>query len=274
MNHLNGNSLREMLSGLPSSQLETMLHQELKSETPDDTSVRLLLDLLQEREADLPRCVTPAQEAAWERYRSAGKQKTPLMKRTWVRAASILLLAGLLMIPLIGTASADSFWDLLAKWTDSVFQFTDPREEQMPQESYVFQTDHPGLQQLYDAVTELGITEPVVPMWLPDGYEIIFCSTEKTPLKSVIWANFTDGNHELIFKLDSNAEHGKFEYYKDQTDIKKFENFGTEYHIMQNLDNRTAVWNIEKMEIQLTGDCDEDVFYKILESIYTVEEFN
>ena len=32
-------------------------------------------------------------------------------------------------------------------------------------------------QQLYNAVTELGITQPVVPMWLPDGFALTSLKT-------------------------------------------------------------------------------------------------
>ena len=45
--------------------------------------------------------------------------------------------------------------------------------ERNEQPEYVFETDHPGLQQIYDAVVEMGVTEPVVPMWVPEGYDLV-----------------------------------------------------------------------------------------------------
>lgn len=270
MNYLDGNSLREMISAMPTPALEEMLHRELKREPPDDASVRLILSVLEERERDTFDSITPEQEAAWQRYQRC---RQPSRKGMWVKAASIVLLAGLLLLPLTQTARAESIWDLLARWTDSVFQFLDPREGQPPAQEYVFQTQNPGLQQLYDAVTELGITDPVVPMWLPNGYELVECETAVTPISQGILATFSDGKSQLVYNL-SNASGEKYEYYKDDSNVIIFEKKGVEHHIMQNLDNKTAVWNIENIEIHLTGDCAEDIFYKILISIYTVEEFN
>lgn len=53
-----------------------------------------------------------------------------------------------------------------------MFELFNPHAKEVVQAPYVFQTEHPGLQKIYDAVVELEITEPVVPMLLPDGYEL------------------------------------------------------------------------------------------------------
>ena len=69
MNYLDGNSLREMISAMPTPALEEMLHRELKREPPDDASVRLILSVLEEREKDtilshqLKQCLTNLSDA-------------------------------------------------------------------------------------------------------------------------------------------------------------------------------------------------------------------
>ena len=59
-----------------------------------------------------------------------------------------------------------------------MFAFFSPDEPTQAIEEYEFRTEHPGLQEVYDAVAGLGVTEPVVPMWIPEGYTLFMCRTD------------------------------------------------------------------------------------------------
>ena len=82
-----------------------------------------------------------------------------------MQIASVLVAITLLFALLPTQANAETWWERLARWSDDFFSFFNPNESEMTEDVYIFQTDNEGLQQVYDKVVELGITEPVVPMW-------------------------------------------------------------------------------------------------------------
>ena len=166
------------------------------------------------------------------------------------------------------TANADSFWEKLAQWTDTFFEYIIPGAERT-QTEYVFETDNPGLQQVYDAVTELGVTEPIVPMWLPEGYEITDCTVETSPEKSYVRSRFLDGNCTAVFRVNISNSNIPGQYQKDGEQVKQIEIHGTTYNIMRNYENWMVAWSKENVECFITIDCQEETIYRILNSIYT-----
>lgn len=146
------------------------------------------------------------------------------------------------------------------------------REDIFGEMTYSFETENPGLQQVYDAVVELGVTEPVVPMWLPEGYEIKSVFNNNTPMSKNVRAIFTNSGSEIVFKLDVYNGEPAHEYYKDGTHYESHEREGTIYHIAKNMNKWVVIWTKENTECLLTLDCTEDTLWRILESIYVTED--
>lgn len=271
-------SLRELLETLPTEQLDEMLDKELHSEVMDDHAVQMILRVLREREKDFPVVLTPEVEKAWETYQQdTAKLKAEAARRpkihSWilrtVSAAAVILVLLLAIVP--QRADAEGFWERLARWTDSIFEFINPNAGKAAQEEYVFQTDNPGLQQVYDAVVELGVTEPVVPMWLPEGYELGQCETISVPSKNYVHARFSNGSKDIIFEVDIYHSDVPNKYDKDATQVVSFEKNGMNYNIMQNKETWAIVWSKDSIECFFRIDCQEDVLYRILASIYNME---
>ena len=184
MQTYNGIGLREALEQMETSGLDELLQAELEKEKPDADAVRLIVSVLEERESELPLELTPKDEEAWKQYqkRMAGLQKKPLPLRQWLTvAASMAIIVGLMFAVVPQQAEAESFWEMLRRWSDNILEIFNPREHVSSLE-YHFESDNPGLQQVYDAVVELGVTEPVVPMWLPEGCELTMFSLKDTPM--------------------------------------------------------------------------------------------
>ena len=64
--------------------------------------------------------------------------------------------------------------------------------------------------------------------------------------------------------------HDSFE--KDEFHVKTKEIEGTQFTIVSNNDTWTAVWSKDNIECFITADCQEEEFYRILKSIYLMEE--
>ena len=270
MKELNTLDLRNQWEPLTTPELEAMLQAELDRKSPDEEKVILLLHILEDREREAPLELSLKEAEAWQRYKQKvmsrqGKRKLP---PRWLSvAASLVLIVAILFSVIPQQAEAESFWQMLQRITHSVMEYFNPRES-ITDLNYTFTTDNPGLQQVYDAVVELGVTEPVVPMWLPEEYEIKSVFNNNTPMSKNVRAIFANDDSEIAFKLDVYNGEPAHQYYKDDTHYEKYEQNGTAYYIMRNNSRWTAVWTKENIECFLTLECQEETLRRILRSIH------
>lgn len=268
MTQRNNESLRKTLEQLPTPRLDEMLHAELEKELPDGDTVRLLLKILRDREAGYPVQINSQMRKAWKTYQRKTARAGRGGKASLLKVASILLLCGLLLLGLPREATADSFFQRIHAWTDSFFQLFSREEEA---KAYTFQTDNPGLQELYDTITELGVTVPAVPMWLDKPYELEYCHRYVTPTNAKVIANFLYEQSEAVFEYNIYSDNISREYHKNNSEAEKYENNGIIHYIFPNEGLWSVVWTRDNIECSIIIDCQEDVLYKVLDSIYTLE---
>lgn len=271
MKELNNASLRDALEKLSTSQLDAMLRAELEKEPPDEYAVRLILKVLREREADYPVETNAQIDRAWDEYEQKTTPKGIGVSHRILKAAAVLLVVGTLLFSLPQEVKAGSIFDRIAAWTDSIFELFSPGADRI-QTEYVFQTDHPGLQELYDTVTGLGVTVPVVPMWMEEGYVLKECKVVETPICTKVVAIFMFGDKEALFSIYIYSQNVESEYHKNYPDTEQFESDGVFHNIFQNEGLWTAVWTKGNVECSIVIDCQEDILHKMIKSIYTVEE--
>lgn len=267
---------RTHIKQLPTEQLEKMLENTLSQDQPDEKLVRQVLKELEQR-SEAANIDDPAVQTAWRNYVQAceadkkqhAKQRAHIHKK-WALGA-IAAAAALFLILAIAPqrASAESFWERMVRWTDTVFAFFNLSDGQ---ESYTYTTDHPGLQQVYDAVTELGVTQPVVPMWIPEEYELTVLTINKQPAKVQVYAQFSDAGKTLIYRVDIHEGHATYNHSKDSKGVGTYENSGVTHYLVNNDDTVTAAWAIENIECSISIDGQENTMYVILDSIYETED--
>lgn len=263
--------LQRELETLSADELRTMLHAETEKDVPDDDLVLSILHILEDREPEVLDTGSGKEKAAWKLFqkRVRARRKGRLMlKSNLLRVASVLLVICLLFAMVPQQAEANSWWQRLTKWTDEFFGFFRHEEDTFRLEEYVFETDNPGLQQVYDAVVKMGVTIPAVPMWLPEGYELAEFTVEKTPAKQYAHARFRHDGCECILQINLLNAEGSKAYYKDEFSVKEHERGGVIHSIMQNDEKWIVSWAKENIECFFTIDCTEDVLHEIIESIY------
>jgi len=262
--------LRKEIEQLPTSNLEALLRAELDKAVPDDQNVLTILHILEDREAEQTLEMTLSERKAFEFYKqrvSSRRKKRIFFPRLLSVAASVVLILGILFALVPQQAEAETFWEMLQRWSSTVVEFLS-REERLVDKGYSFKTDNPGLQQVYDAVAELGVTDPVVPMWIPEGFELDELNTIETPMLKGIFAGFINGENEIAFKMDLFDGEPAHQYYKDDSHNESYEKNGTIFHITKNIDEWVVVWTIDNVECSIFIDCQEDTLRRILESIY------
>lgn len=263
---------RRELQTLPSEKLSALIHSETGKEIPDDDLVLTALHILEDREPDQPEALTPREEAAWEKYRAVVRARKRRPRVSWrgaAKAASMVLVLGLLMTSFLPQeAEAENLWDRFTKLTNSFFAFFQSEKDSFSLDTYVFQTENPGLQQVYDAVVEMGVTEPVVPMWLPDGYELVECKSMNTPVKRYVHARFSDGEKEFVFQVHVLFAGEPNKYPKDDANVTVIEKNGISYNCVKN----DETWNVASsrgnIECAFTMDCQEEILNDVILSIY------
>lgn len=274
MKNYNTTGLRGMIEQMSTEQLDEMLLQELGKEPVDESAVRLIMEVLEKRDQNVPIEINPQVAAAWEKYQihTPVQNRPKFSFRSWpvrIVAAVAVVIALALAVP--QSAEAEGIWERLSRWTESVFEFFTLGDEMVAQE-YVFETDNPGLQQVYDAVTALGVTDPVVPMWLPEGYELVECEVNESYSKTFVYACFLNGENIAILDVAIRNLESPRQYSKDEANTKTFEKGGVVHNILHNNDRWTAAWVKDRLECAIYIDCQEETLYKILKSIYTMED--
>jgi len=255
------------LQQLSTPQLDAMLHAELNKQQPDDHAVRLILRVLRAREADFPVETNAKTRKAWETYtKKTAAHSFPRPSVSKIAAVVALCMMMLFLLP--REAKAGSVFDRLVSWTESFFQLFERSE---PPQEYVFRTAHPGLQKLYDTVAAQGVTIPVVPMWLDEAFELEYCETITTPTTTKVLAAFSTSKKSAIYELNIYADNVPREFHKDKPDAKKYEHNSISYYLLQNDGLWTVVWENDNTECSIVIDCQEDALYRILDSIYTME---
>ena len=260
-------SLKEMSS----EQLSRLIQEETEKEAPNDELVLMALDILEDREKESTIELGPKGKAAWKKYQlkvhSRGRNTVQIWKPI-MQAASVVLVITLLFALLPTQANAETWWERLARWTDDFFSFFNPTTSEFSINEYVFQTDNEGLQQVYDTLVELGITEPIVPMWLPEGYQLVDLFRENMPTESALFALFSNGESEAVFHFRIISIDKPYQYHKDDTDVQIYEKYGTVYNVMKNNRKWSVIWTNTNIECSIFIVCQEEILYEIIESIY------
>lgn len=273
MENKNMTDLRWELIHLSSQQLAELMERETEKETPDDNLVLTALHILEERNADKPVELGPGSGAAWKTYQDRARRREPkpvLRLPRLVKAASfVLVLLGLCLMYLPRQAHAGSFWKIITDWTDDIFQYVNIGDKETEPEEYVFQTDNPGLQQVYDTVVDfLEITEPVVAQWLPDGSELVKIKQIETRGKKSVHAKFVIDEKEIILAFNKMEVDNSPQYYKAEDKVERYEINGILHTYMRNGDLWSISWAKQNVKCSISIDCQEDEVKQIIRSIY------
>ena len=263
--------LRKELEERSTEQLDNMLQTELQKEQPDENTVLPILQILEDREGGRPVEIGVSARAAWDRFTGsiarANPRKSPLKWISGVAAAAAVVCLALLVIP--NNAEADTLFNRLVRITDSVFQFFDPdRNPGDIQREFVFETDNPGLQQLHDKLIELCVTEPVVPMWLPDGYELTELKTVSMSGYEKVAAIFSNGAKTIVIQYNLTEETTATQYEIKNKQVGVYESSGIYHTIVENETNLSAVWEMKGVECLMVADLEKEVLYEVIDSIY------
>lgn len=267
---------RESLARLPREELRRLLTEELHKDTQqiDDAFVRNLLAELQARGADPSFVDDDAVTAACEKFRIDTESERAPKKRWYqywlLKVAAVVLVLGVLFFAL-PDAEARSVPEVLTWWSDSLFQFFRPGSRPNIEE-YVFKTNHPGLQEIHDAVTEAGITVPIVPSQLSDEFILEELKVSQLEEDISIHSRLASDQNKIIFTAITHSEQAVLQHEKKEENIVVWNIADIDHYVIFNNNTLIITWVTENIECSITTDCPEEDVYSLIYSIYTSEE--
>lgn len=258
---------------MPTEELDQVLQAELEKEHPNEEVVLPILRELEEREKDISVEKTPEVLEILEKlskHNTSSKQS--INKRRWLAGiAAAAAVVSIVIMYVSPTARAKSLFDVLFRWTSSVFEFFTPEQDASnPPVEIVFETGNPGLQQLYDKVTEHGVMELVVPMWLPEGFVLSEMKELPMPGGTSVFGKFENGcDLVLITYRISTDISAKVE--KKEAGVELFDSGGIDHFIVENNDSLSATWTADGVECVINANLPKEDIYLIIKSIYRSE---
>lgn len=263
--------LRSELEGMEREALAAMLRKETEKDMPDDELVILILQILEELDREEHTSLTETQQRAWKRFQGkiGMRKRRGFIRRRFVNAAILVLVLGVILVSVPLRSHAGSVWKILSSWTDSIFAYVNIGTPPVQTEAYVFRTENPGLQKVHDAVvSELGVTDPVVPMWLPGEMELIEIERVKTRTQDGIYVRFREGDKPAVLTYYKMEQDRSPVYEKIGIDPKEYEFNGTSHSLIQNVNMSTISWTKHNLKCAIHIDCQEEVLKEIIRSIY------
>lgn len=268
----------EALSCLPRQALRQMLAAELEKDYSqiDDDLVRLLMAEMQRRGTDPAFTDDEAVEAACEKFRQdTAAASTPRKRRfpRWaLKAASVLVALSILFFALPAAAQAGDVRGALGWWEESVFQFFAPdKNPTHPNDEY--HTDHPGLQEIYDTVTELGITQQIVPSQLSRDFELT--ELKVAPMFDDISIHTrlvnSDTEQRILLSYVIHGNQTTLQHEKTEDTVTVWELAENEHYVIANTNELTVTWVAGNVECTVTTNCPEKDVYALIKSVYTSE---
>lgn len=183
---------------------------------------------------------------------------------------SIISVAAVICIILVGSFTAKALgydiWDAIIVWTKDTFGFETNMNEPEPT-PYIKQIPA-ELAELENLMIEHGLSDDLIPGYIPDGYKIL--DLQYTDLADVdsIFCQLSNGSNDILFiyRIYS-GDSTSFQLEKDALSPEKYESGGTTYYIMSNMDDYFVTWLSENIECTISGISTHDEALKMITSL-------
>lgn len=290
------------LSRLSTKELEAILRAD--SESPNavnDEAISYILEVIEQREHEHPSGSFPDVDSSWKEFQTIyntpegadqslypneeedvfhtlsvqkeAKQRRILRKPLLVAAIIVLLIASL-TIPVAGYGN---LLEMIGSWTADQFTFITSgyRKNSGPAETDADKEEFSDPQigvELRQVLQEYGITESVVPSWLPDGFELIGdVSVQEYPNfdRLEFFAYYESGDNTCTLSVTKVTDPLEGLIYEKTLNSPEIYTVGSVNHyIVQNTDSIIVTWYVDDLECSINSTMPESDLKRVIDSIY------
>ena len=182
-------------------------------------------------------------------------------------AAAVLAIALILAVGTSVTAEAFQIdiWGKFATWTKEIFQFTD--NPQGTTAANPETENNMELKSLRDALAQAGVSEKLVPTWMPEGYKSYDLKVASSPRVLNINAIYENNGERLIIKIRQTIGVQAPQVEKNDDFLEMYVVDGVEYYIFSNTETLQAAWSIGEFECLMIGKITLEEMKMMIDSI-------
>ena len=170
--------------------------------------------------------------------------------------------AALFVILLVGSLTAYAMgynvWDAMAQWTEDTFSFMAPKENLIYSKE-----DDPR-----EVLRDYGVTEDVLPNWLPDGYQYVGIEISDMPTRVVFYLSFVNSDNRIKITISMLSNPSVYTFEKGEEDAVVYEANDIDHYIINNTNNTSISWTVGNYECSIIGNISTEETQKIIDSIY------
>ena len=291
------------LSRLSTKELEAILRADAESPNEvNDEAISYILEVIEQREREHPSGSFPDVDSSWKEfqtiynttegigkslyptedeentYQTAYVQKSANRRRVLRRplfiAAIIVLLIASLTVPVAGYGN---LLEMIGSWTADQFTFIATGQHRNSDQGEaddgkVNIIDPQAGSELRQVLQEHGITEPVVPSWLPDGFELVDeVSVQEYPEfgKVDFYAAYSNGSDSCTMSITQSVDSVQgYMYEKISGEPEIYVAGNVEHYIIQNSESIMAAWYCGNLETSITATFSKSDLERVIDSIY------
>jgi hypothetical protein len=180
-----------------------------------------------------------------------------------------LVAAVIIVLLMVGTITASAFgfdlWRAIAQWTVDTFWFDSYSNSVI--NSNVSKGNE-NLSMIENALLSYGITEPLVPNWFPEGFEMAECNISIFNDYKAFNSYYKNEEHTIIIQIVVHNLCPVASFEKDERGVTTYIVGGHEHYIMTNNSMLQAVWTFDNYECSIHGNLTESEIKTMLDSIY------
>ena len=255
------------LKQMPTDVLDRLLAEELDKQDLNREYILTISGIIEARESGMPIPEDDRITEAWKQYQAYEHiSETTVTKKPRRWFAGVAAAAAVLVLLVIGApdpVEAESVGNWLVRWGHELIEFFNPRTDS--HRVYEFQTDHPGLQQIYDTAVDIGFEDPPVPKWVPEEFELVEIDTLTFEQRLKVNATLSDGEKRILLSIREN-DNTASECMMDDTWIP-YELNRLKGYVFTNEGKWTAIGLGDGLELVIIA-TSEEVLYRIMNSVY------
>lgn len=270
-------------NAMSTEELQQILREDAsKPEGQEETSTEALfyiMEVLAQRRRARNEGKTPeeALEAFHKYYEedeeSSKTEREPVVRKknsttpNWIKR--LVAVAAIIILVFSGSLTAKAFgfdiWEVILKWTQETFHFgyissTETPSEPMKNNSLVFNGLNSALE-TYDVVA------PLVPTWIPEGYEEVSVKTFDTPKQRQFLGFYQSGEKIIKIWIEDYLDSEPVQIEQDDKTIEVYERNNVKYFIVSDVDTLQAAWIRDGYACYISGPLSLDEIKQMIDSI-------
>lgn len=184
----------------------------------------------------------------------------------WMRRLTAA--AAVVAVIFAGTITASAFgvnlWEVFVQWTEETFHFRGSNDQEPSAPEKENNQDYQSLQEALDLYK---ITTPLVPKWIPQGYELHSIKVNASPAQEVFLGIYLKDDQMLKVQIKQYLDSDPEQIEQSGTLIEEYETGGIIYYIFENDSLLQAMWINENFECLISGGLTIDEMKTIVDSI-------